>query len=291
MGSVAVRSILCPVDFSDQSRSALRWGGEFATRFQGRLTVLNVVDPLLDVAARTELGRDLEKETEPLLLEFVATAWDGHEPPAPLVLSTGTGNPPEVILETAAREAADLIVLGTQGLGGVRKWLLGSTTERLLRQTQVPVLAVPPGVTTVAVERLLIATDFSASSSAAVTWAAALAQRFAAALTVLHVVEPLAVPAMWHALAGEAAETRIADARATLAGIKGRLDVPCETVVAIGRPADSIGATADARRASLIVMGLRGDQGILASRPGSIAYRVLGSATMPVLVVPPPRAA
>jgi nucleotide-binding universal stress UspA family protein len=45
------------------------------------------------------------------------------------------GNPADVILETAAKERSDLIVMGTHGLGGIRKWLLGSTTERVLRRT------------------------------------------------------------------------------------------------------------------------------------------------------------
>jgi nucleotide-binding universal stress UspA family protein len=58
-------------------------------------------------------------------------------------------------------------------------------------------------------------------------------------------------------------------------------------VVSLGRPADSIASIAEEREAGLIVMGLIGDQGALAPRPGSIAYRVLCLAHVPVLVVPP----
>ena len=53
------------------------------------------------------------------------------------------GEPAAAIFEAATADATDLIVMGTQGLGGFRKWLLGSTTERLLRRTHLPVLAVP----------------------------------------------------------------------------------------------------------------------------------------------------
>ena len=60
----------------------------------------------------------------------------------------------------------------------------------------------------------------------------------------------------------------------------------CEVIVAVGRPADVIGSIANDRRTQLIVMGLSSDQGPFAPRPGSIAYRVLSSTTMPVLVVP-----
>ena len=60
----------------------------------------------------------------------------------------------------------------------------------------------------------------------------------------------------------------------------------CDEVVVLGRPADLIGSTAVDRRARLIVMGLASEHGAFSPRPGSIAYRVLSSTTVPVLVVP-----
>ena len=139
------RSILSPVDFSEQSRHALRWAAVFAARFGSRLTVVSVVDPLLAEAARVRLGQDLAKqETEPALREFVAaTRTSTTHAPTPIVFRTPIGDAAGSILETAETESAELIVMGTQGLGGFRKWLLGSTTERVLRRTKVPVLAVP----------------------------------------------------------------------------------------------------------------------------------------------------
>ena len=59
-----------------------------------------------------------------------------------------------------------------------------------------------------------------------------------------------------------------------------------EQVVAVGRPAEMIGSIAGDRRANLIVMGLANDRGLLSQRPGSIAYRVLCSIAIPVIVVP-----
>ena len=175
------------------------------------------------------MGQDLAKaETEPALREFVAATWpDGTAPSVQTIFKTPIGDPTTVILETAAHEAVDLIVMGTQGLGGFRKWLLGSTTERLLRRSHVPVLVVPlseeSGVPRVNAQfeigHILAATDFSESSVAAVKYAAQLARRFSATLALTHVVEPLTVPSQWRPLAEESDETRVATARDRLTAL------------------------------------------------------------------------
>ena len=56
---IALRSLLCPVDFSEQSGHALRWAKTLARRTKGRLTVLSAVDPLLAEAARLRFSLDL----------------------------------------------------------------------------------------------------------------------------------------------------------------------------------------------------------------------------------------
>jgi nucleotide-binding universal stress UspA family protein len=295
------RSIVSPVDFSEHSRHALHWAGAFAARFQSRLTVISVVDPLLAEAARIRLGLDLAKaETEPALREFVAATWsEGADAPEQMVLKTTVGEPAAAILETARADGADLIVMGTQGLGGFRKWLLGSTTERLLRQTHVPVLAVPslssePDVVSqhrsLEISHIVAATDFSDSSVAAAQTAVELSMRWSASLTLAHIVEPMRVPAQWQPLVQESEETRVAAARTKLTALAGQLcgTQRCDELVVLGHPAEMIGSIAHDRGAQLIVMGLASDRGMFASRPGSIAYRVLCSTTVPVLVVPLP---
>ena len=294
-----LRSVLIPVDFSEQSRDAVRRGAAFAARFNARLVVLSAVDPLLAEAAKIRLGQDLANtETEPALREFVAATWPaGAGAPADTTFETRVGEPAAVILEAADRGGVDLIVIGTHGLGGVRKWLLGSTTERVLRRTPVPVLAVPPAGPafasetadgTLEIARVLAATDFSDASIAAVEYAAQLANQFAATLTLVHVIEPVMVPPQWLPLAEISDEPRVADARARLERLTARWRGHREwdAIVSVGRPADVIDSTARDRRAQLIVMGLGGDPGAFAPRPGSIAYRVLSATTVPVLVVP-----
>ena len=303
--SVKLQSIVAAVDFSDPSRRALQWAGALAACFESRLIVVSVVDPLLAEAAKIQLGSDLQAETDPTLREFVDTAWakdgDSAETSAAApVFRTPIGDPATAILESATAEHADLIVMGTEGLGGLRKWLLGSTTERLLRRTRLPVLTVPgpagsaeTSADQVLISHILVASDFSDSSVAAARMAAHLARVLSAELTLAHVVEPTTVLPRWQRLVEESEATRVADARAKL---KSLAEQVCnhqkrDEVVAVGRAAEVIGNLAEDRRAQLIVMGLASDQGAFSPRPGAIAYRLLSSTTIPVLVVPGPSAA
>ncbi len=205
-----------------------------------------------------------------------------------IVFRTVVGNAAGSILEAAETERADLIVMGTQGLGGFRKWLLGSTTERLLRRTKVPVLGIPRADESEtreadSVSHILAATDFSDSSIAAARIAAHWARALSAKLTLTHIVEPVTVPPQWLPLVEDSDETRVGSARAKLHALAEQIcgSQDCDEVVALGRPADLIGSTAVDRRARLIVMGLASEQGAFSPRPGSIAYRVLSSTTVP----------
>jgi nucleotide-binding universal stress UspA family protein len=297
---VHLRSIVCPVDFSEPSRQALRCAAALARRSGSALTVLSAVEPLLAEAATVRIGIDLVKaEIEPALGEFVAETLSGESAPADVRSAVRVGPAADVILEAAAQTTADMIVMGTQGLGGVRKWLLGSTTERVLRRTRTPVLAVPlavrepgaPGVDVLAPDGrpVLCATDLSDASGAAVTWAASLAQAAGSSLVLLHAVEPIAVTPRWQTYVDTASGDREASARARLQTLIARFAgaATAESVVRAGHAAETIASVADERRPHAIVMGLGGSADVPgAARPGSIAYRVMCLAKVPVLVVP-----
>src|SRR5262245_27366631 len=198
------RSILCPVDFSEHSRQALLWASSIARRRGAAITVLSVVEPLLAQATAIHLGVDFKQgEVEPALREFVETTLPDAVRVASCVrMETAVGDPSEAILQVASRLNPGLIVMGTHGQGGFRKLLLGSTTEHVLRRTEWPVLAVPPGAVSVpAVDHpgtqlrgILLATDFRESAMAATQWAGELASDTGVPLVLAHVVEPVTVP-------------------------------------------------------------------------------------------------
>src|SRR5262245_36337202 len=124
------RHILCPVDFSEYSRAALRYASELAQRGSGRLTVLFVNDPLIGTAAAAA-GYDvkaLNAKTEAELRRFVTRTLGPGSSIVPTLL-TSLGQPAPEIEKTAARVGATLLVMGSRGLTGPGKWLFGSTTR------------------------------------------------------------------------------------------------------------------------------------------------------------------
>lgn len=293
---MTLRTILCPIDFSDHSRHALRWADTLASRHQSRVIVLTAVDPLLAEAAEVRLGLDLAAvEVAPALREFARTTWRDETRGGDAVFDVRVGDPADVIL--AAADGVDLVVMGTHGLGGFRKWLLGSTTQRVLRRTRTLVLAVPAVTGDSATPDIrgaeprgsvLAASDLSDASVHAMRWAERFATAYDLPLMLAHVVEPVVVAPQWRPYVQDTDDGRVAAARERLERFAGQIcSGQCETIVSLGRPDDAIASISEDRNAGLIVMGLGGGPGFLERRPGSIAYRVLCIATAPVLVVPP----
>ena len=115
-------SILCPVDFSSNSRVALRYAAALARRSGCGLVVLYVDDPLLAISAATRHdARSLIRASEVDLRRFVTRAIDTATRGMPVTLVTTSGKPPQEIVKTAERHGCDLIVMGYRGVGAASK--------------------------------------------------------------------------------------------------------------------------------------------------------------------------
>lgn len=276
--------VVCGVDFSDDSRRALRWAAFMARLLAQPLVVVHAVEPLLASAAEVHYGADaLPATVQPELDAFITATID-----AGLTVRTTltAGEPASTINGTALAGGASVIVVGTQGLGQAGRLWFGSTTMRLLRESTTPVLAIPPGAATrsdapLRISSIIVGTDFGAASRAAINAASELGQRFGVSVTGLHAVPAIAAPARWNAVVAGAVDMAVNEARARMAAT-----VPAHwtSEVRSGDPAQVLVDAASGKDA-LIVVGLGG----LASgqRPGTTAYRVLCDADAPVLAVPP----
>ena len=295
-------SLVCPIDFSDASRGALRYAAAIADHFGARLTILTVDDPLLASVA-TDAGREpsLVEETRQELRRFVAESLpDRSSAAGTMELRVAVGKPAGEILRVARERETDLIVMSSQGRSGVSKRFFGSTTERVLRETTVPVLVTPKDggdVRSLAdisrrVRRIVAPVDLTAASAHQVMVAAGLAGGLSVPLILAHVLEPVFVPpAVRLAVPGSDAERR-AEAEAQLLDLAGAaLAAPAvETLVVSGDPSEEIVKLAETRGAGLVVIGLH-SSGLLGPRMGSVTYRVLCLAHALVIALPPVTAA
>lgn len=140
--SYALITILCAVDFSEYSRDTLRYAVTLARRFEARLLVLNVADPLLVTAAGTR-ALDVIAGIQKDLRKFVDVTLAGAASPPVVEILVETGTAAQEILAVAHREHAELVTIGTYGMSGVRTLLVGSTAQHVIRHADIPVLAVP----------------------------------------------------------------------------------------------------------------------------------------------------
>jgi nucleotide-binding universal stress UspA family protein len=292
-GMVGVTSILCPVDFSPHAAAALRQAAALAARWRAELTVAWVTDPLLAQAAAVYAIDPGGDETRADLQAFVAEALARQPAAQPPRLVLAVGKADEEILGLAHQQGAGLIVMGTHGLSGARRMFVGSTTERVLRRTDIPVLAVPiaDSASTAAIERIetiVIAIDLESETSTLASFGANLARAFDARPVFIHVMPPAtAVPTRWRAAMERHETSAVEVARAALSRVADDAGAAtAEVIVSAGHPAEEIASLAVSQRAALIVMGLANPSGLFSPRPGSIASRVLALAPVPVLVVP-----
>jgi nucleotide-binding universal stress UspA family protein len=138
------RSILCPVDFSKPSERALRNALHLARSYAAGLTVLTVIVPPSGVFAwfgRDEESWRHEESTwcESHLADFLGR-FDFHGVTCQKLVRCG--DPAEQILAVAADQRADLIVMGSAGLTGLSRILLGSVTSSVIRQLPCSIVTV-----------------------------------------------------------------------------------------------------------------------------------------------------
>ena len=292
------QSLLCPIDFSNPSRAALRYATAIAERFQMRLTLLTVNDPLLAEAAALRAGPEwLPGDSERELRRFFDQTFEHRVLfPTPVDVLVTEGQPAQEILRVAREQRSDLIVMSTHGLTGVRKLFFGATTERVLRETDIPVLVTPaiePGPLFLEdvrhlVSRVLAPVDLSGASRHQVEVAGALASAVGVPLLVAHVVEPLRFPSPPGVRKPNVDAERRARAEDALERLVAGLRVPVmlEAITAFGDPAEEIAKIARERHAGLVVIGLHASP-VAGPRMGSVTYRVLCLAQVPVLALPP----
>jgi nucleotide-binding universal stress UspA family protein len=181
------RTVLCPVDFSEQSLTALSTAAALAQDPASRLVVCHVA------------GHGSKPQSFDRLQHFVhgalpSTVMHGDR----ITIDVRGGRPAPAILDAVIDVRADLVVTSTRGRTGLSKALLGSVASALLCKSSVPVMVVPPTGTeiwsltslgsTPHVGRVVAATDLTDASSRMLAWAGRVSCASEEPLFVMHVV-------------------------------------------------------------------------------------------------------
>jgi nucleotide-binding universal stress UspA family protein len=142
-----MKTVLVPVDFSEASISAFRFALDIVRESRGSVHLLHVITlPALQDSALAQVGgfkesllRDLEVVADQKYQRLISEFNTGN---VKVTTSVDTGRVQPCILDHVRKTDVDLIVMGTQGATGIREWMVGSNTEKIVRTSPVPVISI-----------------------------------------------------------------------------------------------------------------------------------------------------
>ena len=298
---VQLESILCATDLTETSDLAVAYGILLAREFRARLLVCHCIDlPAPSIygeaylAPEEQLNRNIAYANRRIAeqMEGQDVKWES------LLL---VGHAAEEIARIAREQTIDMALTATRGHRGLKRMLLGSVTERLMRTLPCPLLVIPPidnGVTmatdaTLRFDKILVGCDFSPDADLAFQHGLAMAQEFQAELHLVHIIEmPLYTDTLKPVFAHRQDSTVV-----IREFLQNKIDslVPedarhwCRPVTFLdeGQPYSQLLRYAESHQIDLIVLGVRGHGLIDTMFIGSTTDRIIRRASCPVLSVCP----
>ena len=288
----AISHILVPVDFSDQCLGMLRYAKLIAERFGAEITLLHVVDsvdavPPMDLAGGkiVPAPRSVLAETDAQMEAFGTFELRG----VPVHKLVQVGDPVEQIAAFVRAEGVNLVAMPTHGLGGLRRFLIGSVTAKILHDLSCPILTgvhmeQPPHHLPLAFTNIACAVDLDSHGQETLTWATRFAGDFHAQLNVVHAI-PALEPGFeipfggdWKSdvanLARQDLEKLVAATGSDVSGI----------YVQAGEARKTVCAFAKSSGADLLIVGRDPQEGIPGNLP-TTAYAIIRESPCPVISV------
>ena len=298
---VQLKNIICTTDFSDYSNHAVHYGIALAKEFVAKVYMCHVIT-LSSAAIYGEVILDLEKRQNQIMKSAHEQLKQliGEQPVnwEPLIQ---IGHVANEIARMAKEKAVDLAISATHGRSGLKRLILGSVTERLMRTLPCPLLVVrsperdfvAPAIQEIKFQRILVGCDFSPDSNLAFQYALSLAQEFQSELHLAHVIQPPVYKDLLKAAIETGADIR-QDLRDQLNKNLSNM-VPEEarnwctpkTTLLAGQPHEELTKYAMVHDVNLIVLGVRGHGLVETLFVGSTTDRVVRQASCPVLSVRP----
>jgi nucleotide-binding universal stress UspA family protein len=135
------RNVVCPIDFSDSAKQALELAAKLVPTQAATVTLLHVLDLPIAYSGEPLAGsfvRDLDRRSAEVLAQWADQL--RAKLPVPVVTRTVIGAPGPEIIQFLDHNPVDLVVVGSHGRTGLRRVLLGSVAEKLVRHANCPVL-------------------------------------------------------------------------------------------------------------------------------------------------------
>lgn len=279
--------ILVPTDGSETVDEVMDAVLDIAAHHDATVHFLYVADstrPNLE-AAETEIRDDLLARGESVVEGAATRARDRD---LHVVTVVREGDPAPTIVEYATESGIDLVVMPTHGRTGVSRLVLGSITEKVVRQSEIPVLALRPESTIrFPFERVLVPTDGSDVADRAIQTGIEVARTYDASLHLLNVVDTASLgPDIGSYIDVDRLEARsrtLLDEAVDTATDAGLSDV--EHAVEYGAPSEQITRYVEDHEIGLLVMGTHGLTGLDRYLLGSTTEKTLRTAPVPVLTV------
>lgn len=154
-----MKTILVPIDFSNNANNALKYAGAFAQAMQSELKILHVditviakYNKMSDLFSEeiADLKKQRKKQIEKICNKYVKK---------PCSYLVETGNPVNKIIETSKKSKAGIIIMGTRGASGLNRILFGSNTAETISKSEIPVLAIPQRYRFKKIETIVYASD------------------------------------------------------------------------------------------------------------------------------------
>ena len=296
---VQFNNILSATDFSELSNHTISYGAALAKEFASNLFICHVID-LSSVAIYGEFQLDPVGQQDRIIedagTKLALLAGDQAAAWKPLIT---VGKPADEISRAVEEKKIDLVITATRGRSGLKRLILGSVTERLMRTLGCPLLVVripehnfvDPADRMVRLKKILVGCDFSPDSSRAFDYGLSLAQDFEAELHLAHVIEPPVQPNLIREEALVPGEFQKDYHDMLIQKLKGMVPdeaanwcIP-QTSIMEGQPYDELVKYANTRDIDMIVLGVRGQGLVKTLFLGSTTDRVIRDAPCPVLSV------
>ncbi|MDJ0874005.1 MAG: universal stress protein [Desulfobacterales bacterium] len=298
---IQFQTIVAATDLSEPSNHAIRQSVALAREFQSRLLICHVIDlpaPSMYgeayLAPEEHLNRNLDHARRHIdeMMSGQEVRWE------PRIC---VGQPAEEVDRIAREDQAQMVITATHGRRGLKRLLLGSVTERLMRTLPCPLLVVrgdaqaPEQLPESAIrfKRILVGCDFSPDADLALQHALSLAQEFESELHLAHVIEMPTYtdrlrPVFEHRRSSTSEiKTFMQEKLDALIPQEARHWCRASTVMLEGQPYAQLLQYASQSEIDLIVLGTRGHGVIDTMLIGSTTDRVIRRATCAVFSVSP----